>query len=277
MVKGFLRLPTAVRDAMTAIHRGQAPDDLKTAVRLYASNTTYRGMTMRTVAEEQIKFVFSQLVSDTIHGIESMKEFLQENFDMDREWLDSRRHRAILRLAAQSGYVTLSGAIQDLERPTYFKEVLAGLSHLLETDPLHLSYRAWEKNIDDLCQTDDLTYSEVELRFPELFQCFKKARAEWFARQARIETDAFNEVGNIGPPVTRSFNSEPIINRPRVMDRILRRHLTARFSQAEQEESFSSMIEEIDNEIAPQDPIFIKRDRIINHCTLRTPLVCADR
>jgi hypothetical protein len=284
MLEGYLRLPAAVRDGITSVILKESDRHVELAIRLYASNTTYRGITMRTVAEEQIKFVFSQIVSDTVTGIDGAKEFCLGSLPEGErasatEWWERSRYRDKLNLMKRSGFTTLSGAIQEMERPTYFKEVLTGLTSRMKIDPTYLQYQESMFELDYLCYEHDLTFSECKSLFNKEYKWYESSRNAWFARQARYETEAFKESYD---PVelgsreesTSGFNSEDMIYRPSTMDRIIRRHLTKRYSKYEQLEALATVLDDpglFSSDLRPE-VIFIKRERMLNMCSLRTPL-----
>jgi len=275
-------LPSAVQEAIALVVRGDANEYVKHALWLYSSNTTFRGMTMRTGAEDQLKAIFTQFVGDTITNEDALRALLEEKGVNVQRW-SLLRQRDKQRLARSVGYVSLSEAIQQFERPTYFKEVLASLSGLLQEDVAHRTMMVWEENLDQICREDDLTYDQVREAFPSEYNSFVKSRNDWFARQAYIETWAFTLVpGHQGegkipaePRVTRSFNSTPLVQRPAQMDRIIRRHLPTRLSLEERLTVMSNYLLEVGDSIPPapsKDVVWIRSSRIVDLCTLSTPI-----
>jgi len=237
---------------------------------------------MRTGAEDQLKAIFTQFVGDTITNEDALRALLEEKGVNVQRW-SLLRQRDKQRLARSVGYVSLSEAIQQFERPTYFKEVLASLSGLLQEDVAHRTMMVWEENLDQICREDDLTYDQVREAFPSEYNSFVKSRNDWFARQAYIETWAFTLVpGHQGegkipaePRVTRSFNSTPLVQRPAQMDRIIRRHLPTRLSLEERLTVMSNYLLEVGDSIPPapsKDVVWIRSSRIVDLCTLSTPI-----
>jgi len=273
---GWLNLPAAVRDAHVLVSRGEASTHVKHALRLYASNTTYRGITMRTIAEDQLRFIFQHLVSDSVDGMASLKLLAVENGWVGSvEEYDLKNHRSKLNLASSHGYICLSEAIQMFERPTAFKECISGLQSIMEQDEDYLRFQAEQLSVDDFCSDWDLTYDELEKSVCRpLHDRYVKARQAWFARQAVIETQAFSLEGDDPTGhVSSSFNTTPMILRPKAMDRIIRRHLDRRFTPEERTQGFTSIVDsQASWDGTHEDVIFIKKSRMPRLMTLQTPL-----
>jgi hypothetical protein len=229
---------------------------------------------MRTPAEDQLKFIFENLVADSICGMDALKALSVSNgWIEDSETFDLLNHRSKLNLASSHGYISLSEAIQMFERPTAFKESLAGLSQIMEDDEDYLRYLSVQKEVDDLCHEWDLTYDEVTLSIPSLKKDYVNAQLAWFNRQAEIETIAYRLDGADPTAKPSGFNSVPMVQRPSAMDRIIRRHLDRRFTPEELTSGFTRIVdaEESWND-THSDVTFIKRSRMPRLMTLQTPL-----
>lgn len=248
---------------------------------------------MRTAAEEQLKAVFTHFVGDSIHSMEDLRAHLEQLGLPVGNW-NHMRQRDKHRLAKRAGLVSLKEAIQMFERPTYFKEVIAGLTSLFETDGKYQDYLGALEELDTLCANYNMTWTEVQEKFPTQWKIFSDSRSKWFARQAYVETWAFTKCpGHIGTqklPETPqasgfatadqvrhvgSFNSMLMVDRPRQMDRIIRRHLPSLYTPERCMELMGNWLFDWDGDTVSQpleDPIFIRQNRIVNLCTLETPL-----
>jgi len=231
---------------------------------------------MRTIAEDQLRFIFSFCVADSICGLPALEQMLLEKGIVEnQEALDDLGFRAKSKLAMTHGYVSFSEAIQLFERPTYFKEVLSGLTGIMEVSPIYIKYQSAQEELDYYCSSFDLTYKELEVLNKELFKHYSSARNNWFAEQARLETIAYNLEGPDPEVKPSGYNTVPMVQRPYTMDRLVRRHLQKRFSIEERFEGVTRILDSSEAwQGSPVDEnlIFIRRDRMPRLCTLQTPL-----
>jgi hypothetical protein len=299
-LEAFLRLPRTVQTAICSVLDGTASKDISKALWLYSSNTSFRGMTMRTVAEVEMAAI-AESFPGTVRGLKGLRSHLSTlgRAYTEDQWRRIRYNRK-LGLARDAGLIDLNSAIQAFERPTYFKEVLAGLSGIMKNDPIYQSYASCELECDNLCKEHDILYSEMDVLFPEIVKLKRKRQLEWFDRQAYIETYAFTLIdgstradpkGNLLPVENdssfesgdakhrlRSFNTVHMVDRPDKMDRIMRRFLKKQLTVEESLVSFAAHLDNLGedslNKIkgGPRELIFIKQSRIVNDCTLSTPL-----
>lgn len=288
MKEAVLNLPPPLLTAVAQVIEGKASEHVKRALWLFSSNTTYRGITMRTAAEEQIKFVFREFVADVVSDV----DLLRPSSLSEEEWADlpyRRKARAVHAI----GYVSLSEAVQMMERPTYFKQVLAGLGDLMKSDPLYLAYMDSLASMDELALSYECSFNELPPSVKAIVDAHRKNEQTWFARQAYLETWAFTLCEGADksrqdvlvplPEVeeasdTRSFSSTPFVARMDYMCRIIRRHI----SSVDHEDSVRIIHDEISKRgvdfasltTRPADT-WIPTRRMVNLCTLATPLEAA--
>jgi hypothetical protein len=180
----------------------------------------------------------------------------------------------------QTGYISLHSAVQLFERPTYFKEVMCGLSTLLNTDNYYLRYQALEQELDKFCAHEGLSRTEFTGLHTGIGSIFADAQRDWFNQQMRIETSAFKTAGTLGVPVDigdrKGFNSTPMQHRLPQMQRIITRHAS---TVTVSDDDVSSLQKWVDTtgESLPNarhlrtDEIFIAKRRIApSLCTLST-------
>jgi hypothetical protein len=257
--------------------KGTATEGERRALWLFSANSTYRGETMRSVAEAEVAAMFN-MMEDTIHSREDLRVYLE----VDEVTWSNLRSMAMIKMAKKEGYIRLSDAIQEFERPTYFKEVMAGLTNLMEENPLYQAYKASIAEMDFYCKVDDLTYSDVTEKFPALMDIHQGKKQAWFAEQARIETVAFERVGSrqleAGKP-TKGFNTKLFPERFSEMEKILRRHaIRSQDPESDLNSLCDWVLEKYPNQQNVRWPhseeIWIKMNRISPAlCTLRVPKV----
>jgi hypothetical protein len=236
---------------------------------------------MRTIAEEQIKFVFKTFVTKSVTDDGALRELCGISEDV---WSTFRR-RDKSRSAKKIGYICLADAIQLMERPTYFKQVLANLSGLQAADPLNIAYRAFEADMDSEAARYDCSYAELEKYSPELVPIFNTARGKWFARQAYIETWAFTRIPGAEKSETTlgsacientSFSSTPFLNRMGYMDRIIRRYIPSVTDTVNLETLGTALraegIENFPRKMILQEEVWIPVENMESMCDLSTPV-----
>jgi hypothetical protein len=268
-------VPQAVLKTIADVISGTANMHAERALWLFSSNSTYRGITSRTLAEEQLRVIFS-MQEDTKMSRDDFKSILE--IDDDR-WLQMRS-RDQIRMIEQTGYISLHSAVQLFERPTYFKEVMCGLSTLLNTDNYYLRYQALEQELDKFCAHEGLSRTEFTGLHTGIGSIFADAQRDWFNQQMRIETSAFKTAGTLGVPVDigdrKGFNSTPMQHRLPQMQRIITRHAS---TVTVSDDDVSSLQKWVDTtgESLPNarhlrtDEIFIAKRRIApSLCTLST-------
>jgi hypothetical protein len=125
-----------------------------------------------------------------------------------------------------------------MERPTYFKQVLANLSGLMELAPEKKIYDELQTAMDEICDSYECSLSELPESVTPLIALFRESQSNWFQKQAFIETHAFtlckgankvspsplNHAEGEEPVENKSFSSTPFVNRMKHMVRIIRRY-----------------------------------------------------
>jgi len=286
LVDMVMKLPPIVRAAIADQLLSQEEYHVRNALWAFASNTTYRGINMRTMAEEQLKAVFTHFVSDSVHSSQ-----LQDHLGVEPErWL-SMRSRDKSRLAKSRGLTSLKEAVQLFERPTYFKEVLANLTDLLQEDQYFKRYKELKDKLRTFLREENMTQTEFEQFNPSAWKEFNRAQLEWFTRQAHIETVAFARLPgakdpNIAkdvPEVQVKLGSKGFNTRtwPERLDNLvsdLLMHSRTGSSSVEQDnlvcEWFVANRDNLERRVPEPDEIWIKSARIADTlCTLTTPLL----
>jgi hypothetical protein len=276
-----MRLPPIVRRVADKILQNAAEPMERNALWAFASNTTFRGINMRTMAEEQLVAVFTHFVDDSVH-----LSNLRETLGVEENRWESLRRRDKQRLAKSHGLISLSEAIQLFERPTYFKEILADLSLILSEDPLNQQYNTARRFVLRFCRNNEMTLASLELPFPELFRDYRRYASLWFARQAEIETWAFTRIRGSSQtgrltdprPVDRGgYNTRSWPQRMADLVDDLLFHTDRAESTAEGDERLLSFVLEhrysTDVQAPYVDEVYIRRGRIVDSlCTLSTPL-----
>jgi hypothetical protein len=277
----IMKLPSVVRRTMDKVLGNTAEPRERNALWAFASNTTFRGINMRTLAEEQLQAVFTHFVDDSVKNSD-----LGETLGYEPERWESLRRRDRLRAAKAHGLISLSEAIQLFERPTYFKEVLAELSSVISEDPLNRQFKTAEREIRRICSDQDMTLVELEKCNPDLVGIYRKFRNLWFARQAEIETLAFTRVrgarkpsalADLRPADRGGFNTRTWSQRMTDLVGDLLLHSDATESTPEGDEriiQFACGARKTEPPPPDKDEVFIRRSRIVDSlCTLSTPLV----
>jgi hypothetical protein len=265
---------------------------LRKALWLMSSNTTFRGITMRTAAEDQLKAIFTLFTGDSILGEEAMRQHLGLT---EIVWARTR-WRDKISLAKKAGYLSLSEAIQLFERPTYFKEVLSGISSKMKVEPLYLDFIEMQKELDSYCEDFNMVYDDIKSceGFKEIYKIYEKTRAKWFERQAFIETYAYSliplseecdkklvlrEVDEEDDLSNKSFSTTPINLRVRQIERIIRRYLPTTRIEDSDRAVFNDFVIDYgecpQRYLIPTEVVFIPSARIKDLCTLATPLKAA--
>jgi hypothetical protein len=281
------KLPDVVVSALLRALKNSLTPHERNSLWAHSSNTTYRGITMRTMAEEQLQAVFSYFTPDSVPRSELLGHV---NVEPDIWVRMTKREQE--RAAARSGLVSLKEAIQLFERPTYFKEVVAALPDQMKSDEAYKSYREAEKKLRSFLVETKSTLNDLGDNGNELLCIYTKARTKWFARQAFLETYAFQRApGFIGKPVEpfngkeydddleiKSFKTRSWDRRIAELESDLRLHWAGPApveSDYGELEDFvlSNRNSFLDLRVSdPGEEIFIQRSRIIGLCDLSTPL-----
>jgi hypothetical protein len=268
------KLDPIVIQSMVQVIQSRAPPLVENALKSFGTRTAFRGMNARTLAEEQTKAVFQFFLDDS-----RPEELLMESLEKTPEDWRKMSRRDKRELARRSGYIEFSEALQMFERPTYFKEILAGLPNAYRKDDIFKTYELREKMVKKMLLKTRLTLSELGKHFPEIADSYKKSRTNWFARQMWYETRAFSllphssdDFGIGGQVLNEDFATRTFSRREKdlVCDLLL---LT------ESREEIGPLRKVLYNQliggVVPPPPtgLYIRRSRIAETlCTLQTPL-----
>jgi len=177
----MLNIDPWVLAAMEEILKPQADYLLKTVLWSYRSLTNFRGMRINDMLRVQIKSVFSMAV-DYILNDQALQKRLSKT---DEEW-GRTRHAAKENLARGIGYVSLSEAIQILQRPTYFKQVMAWETQALEA----LKSR---EDLVSVCEflTDQLVDYRLTFEEAKTIGGFRDLVGTYKTRESKFNSDSW--------------------------------------------------------------------------------------
>jgi hypothetical protein len=244
----------------------QCPFWVRAALYSYRANTAYRGMLVNNLLVEQIKFVFSSMAPDTIND-----DGLRELCGYTVEQWRNIRHASKGRLASSKGFLSLHQAVELLQRPTYFKQVLVRETNIIDQLPSKERLSQIQSVMVDGMLEYGLTKQEYIDRFPLAKQAWDDANRVFNADSWRIQTDS-KLVQETPHVVMESFQTVPWKGRRKNILRNLVWYLenNSPFSTTPDPEKLLKVV----NGSAPTyiDDLYVSRARFSGLCSLETPL-----
>jgi hypothetical protein len=272
--------PLIIR-GLNEIISGRGQTSTRANLNSYRTNTSYRGLVQKMDASEQIYGALGNMDSEK-KTIEQIKEiFVQENThlnDSEQVW-NFLRHRDRKKFATKCGYIAISDVLAEVERPTYFKQVLVGESDIINAQPEMARFKFYENVMIKICREDGISLQEAldsnEYTFDSSY--YKESRAA--AAQKKWDIELFTSdlaagkecpefMKNIEREIQTSFNTTPWdVRKSKMVDTFIRHPPIG--------EPIIGTILEVFNgrkKIIHNDDFFVPIDRLRKTCSLRTPL-----
>jgi hypothetical protein len=268
--------PLVIR-ALNEIIDGRGSTSTRSTITSYRTNTSYRGLVSKMDAAEQI---YGAL--DSMDQAKVSSDELREKVGIDETTWSRMRHMQKKRTAKKYGYIAISDILSEIERPTYFKQVLLGETDIINAQSETKEFLEQEKEILDICKDKNMSLEEV--LESEDFQAesldYTEARAK--AAQKKWDIELFTSdlaAGKVVPdfmrikPEERSihkgFNSVPFSKRKTTMINNLIKYPPKSFDIG-----IDSIIDVYNGNksISHRDEFFVPEDRLRNTCKLTTPL-----
>jgi hypothetical protein len=260
-----------IKSAIMQVQNGTASEFVKRALWTFRANSSFRGMTLATRAEEELRAIFSFFVADSFPLAQLVE---------DHQWRHGLRRRDYQRLARKAGYISMSDLLEETNRPTYFKYVMAGIAGIFQ-HPLYLQLKAAEHDLSLLLEREDMTLSQFSVHNGGIVSFVETLRLAWFAKQSELETYCFERVSGFAGDDNHheyvpefeltSFNVVSWQDRMSAMTRILR--LWGGDLQRPDDQEIVDLIQNgLLREPQWVDEIYVKESRLVSLCTLRTPL-----
>jgi hypothetical protein len=233
LYESFFKLPEQLQICICkAIRDGMESLDVQSrrALRGYSSNKTYRGIQVSHIQEEAYKRIFRshQFQLDDVKLASIVRDRLQ--IPLTR-WADLR-YRDKMNKLETIGLIPISRALEQMNRPAYFKRMLTSIDCVFEKDPAYTEFNETISELDRLCETEDSTWFEQQNLSSVEWTLYERARNAWFSRKKELEEESFNfridpdELQKSSKDLRseKGFNSTPLIYRPKVIERQVRRH-----------------------------------------------------
>lgn len=184
--------------------RADCPFEVRAALYSYRSNTAFRGMLVNDLLMKQIKSVFTTMAPDTLTD-ESIRVLCGISTEEWGRMRVSNRHK----MAATKGYIHLGQALELLQRPTYFKQILTReSSKISDLENLKQLSELQTLMVDEMIDFG-LTKEEHQERFPQSKIEWMRLNTAFNAESWRIQTDSKNQLEFEPAEVKKSFSTIP--------------------------------------------------------------------
>jgi len=188
-IENLFNLPEVVKRALALSHYGIDCQVESRILQSFSNNTLYRGVTHRTIGEE------STLSAMQCLGFEESEETIRALLGLDSTTWDNLKNTDKSWKAKSVGYIRQSEFIQLLERPTYFKEVLAGAPSDLHRSDEYIRFRTLESTLMYVAESEGhMLISDVNQSHPDIVSEYLDARKRYHDLHIQAETYYYTRI-----------------------------------------------------------------------------------
>lgn len=262
----ILELDPLVLRAIELAEDPKCPFVVRAALWTFRANTSFRGMSVNDLLRAQIKTAFT--MDPTVSLTD---EQLRERLGKTEEQWSMLRYRDKVHAAKSIGYLSTSEVVEVVQRPTYFKSILANEGFHLKEEPYGQALRDLDDQISRELVRYNLTYSDWGEIFPTSLKSRKALETKANAISWQIQTDSKRRLPLIQAEVAGSYNTKPWPVRTKNMMSSLRWVWDASWGKTPQDISGLLKVLETRTDIRYEDQVFVHSSRLSGMCSLETP------